>query len=139
MLLVVAVLLAAILWIPPEMLRGASDFSLMAPATWTATPGIRLVILLLLGVGGAMTVVTVNALPLLFDNTPDGQIGGYTGLYYVAGSIASIIGPPLGGTLADITASYRSILMFAPFWVLLGLIVLSFVKEGPRVRPASLA
>ncbi|MCB9128887.1 MAG: MFS transporter [Ardenticatenales bacterium] len=129
MLAIVAALLGVIFWIPAEMLSGAGAFTLMAPNTWFATRGIQLIILLLLGVGGAMTIVTVNILPLLFHNAPDGQIGGFTGLYYVAGSIASILGPPLGGTLADLTGSYRSILLFAPFWVILGLIVMLFVRE----------
>lgn len=134
-LIAVAGLLVAFLFIPPALLRGAEGFRLLDLSTWVATPGIQMVILLLLGAGAAMTIVTVNILPLLFDNTPPGQIGSYTGLYYFFGSIASILGPPLGGLLVDLSGSYRTIFLFAPGWVLLGLALLWLVRD-PEMPPA---
>lgn len=127
----VMALLVAFLFIPPSLLRGAAAFSLFNPASWVATPGIQLVILLLMGAGAAMTIITVNALPLLFDAAPEGQIGAFTGLYYLFGSVASITGPPVGGLLVDLTGSYRTIFLFAPFWVLVGVALLVAVREPP--------
>ncbi|MDQ4077883.1 MAG: MFS transporter [Chloroflexota bacterium] len=136
-LVAVAALLATFLFIPATLLQGAANFNLLEPATWFATPGMQIVILLLLGAGAMMTVVTVNILPLLFDNAPEGQIGAYTGLYYLFGSIASILGPPLGGLLVDLTGSYRTIFVFAPLWVALGLLLLWMVREPTAQRPIS--
>jgi MFS family permease len=129
-LAVVALLLCTFLLIPPHMLAGASVFDLFNPGTWVATPGLLIAILLLLGAGAAMTIITVNTLPLLFDTAPEGQIGGYTGLYYLFGSIASITGPPLGGLLIDVTGSYRTLFVFAPLWVVLGLLLMAGFRES---------
>ncbi len=126
---VVALLLVTFLLVPASMLGDASAFSLLRPATWFAAPGLRVIILLLLGAGAAMTVVTVNILPLLFDLAPAEQMGGYTGLYYLFGSIASITGPPLGGLLVDVTGTYRTIFVFASLWVGVGLFLLWQVRD----------
>lgn len=127
-------LLIAFLFISPVPLSGLEAFNLLAPATWFATPTIRLLILMLMAAGAALTVITVNVLPMLFDAAPGGQIGGYTGLYYLFGSLASIVGPPLGGLAVDLTGSYRTIFVFAPFFVFVGLLLMWQVRSGePRV------
>jgi MFS family permease len=115
--------------LPSEALIGAAGFLLSDPSTWFATPALRIVIFFLMGMGGSVTVIMVNMLPLLFDTAPSGQIGRYTGLYYLFGSISAVVAPPLGGFLIDMTGSYRSIFMVAPFWLLLAFILMLFVKE----------
>jgi maltose/moltooligosaccharide transporter len=134
-LAIMAIGLGIFLLIPPATLGTAQDFNLLDPTTWFRAPTVRLLIALLLAAGASLTVITVNALPMLLDMAPEGQIGSFTGLYYLFGSIASILGPPLGGLLVDVTGSYRSIFVFAPFWVVLGLALMWRVREPERQTP----
>ncbi|HBY92620.1 MAG: MFS transporter [Ardenticatenaceae bacterium] len=135
-LMVLGGLLIAFLFISPTALSEAQTFNLLTPATWFASPTIRLLILMLMGAGAALTVITVNVLPMLFDAVPGGQIGSYTGLYYLFGSLASIMGPPLGGLAVDLTGSYRTIFVFAPLFVFTGLLLMWRVRGG-EARPAA--
>jgi maltose/moltooligosaccharide transporter len=124
--------LVIFLLIPPAALGTARDFNLLDPTTWFRSPTVRLLIVLLLAAGASLTVITVNVLPMLLDMAPEGQMGSFTGLYYLFGSLASILGPPLGGLLVDLTGSYRAIFVFAPFWVVLGLALMWRVREPQR-------
>lgn len=120
--------------IPTGSLADASAFSLFAPATWVSTPVLALLIGLLMGAGASLTIVTVNVLPLLLNSAPGRSMGGFTGLYYFFGSIASILGPPLGGQLVDLTGSYRMIFIFAPVWTVIGMGLMWRVRD--RIEPA---
>ncbi len=132
-LVVVALLLLSFLSIPAGPIQGAGGFQLLAPATWFADPTLRTIILLLMGAGGAMTIITVNSLPMLFDVTPGGRIGNATGLYYLFGSVASIIGPPLAGWIIKVTGTYRNVFIFATVFVFVGLFFMVMVRGGDPV------
>lgn len=130
-LAVLTISLVVFLFVPPTQLRQLGAFALLDPSTWFATRTIRFLTLLLTCAGGALTIMTVNVLPMLYDTAPAGQVGGYTGLYYLAGSLASITGPPLGGLLADATGSYNTIFIFAPLFTLLGfLLIWAVPRDG---------
>jgi MFS family permease len=132
-LVIVALLLISFLSIPSGAIQGAAGFQLLAPATWFADPTLRTIILLLMGAGGAMTIITVNSLPMLYDVTPGGRIGSATGLYYLFGSVASIIGPPLAGVIVDVTGTFRAVFIFATVFVFVGLFFMAMVRGGDPV------
>lgn len=135
-LAILTIALVVFLYVPAAQLRQLGAFALFDPSTWFATRTIRLLTLLLMSAGGALTVVTVNVLPMLYDTAPEGQVGGYTGLYYLAGSLASITGPPLGGLLADATGTYDTIFIFAPLFTLLGfLLIWAVPRDGLTAVP----
>lgn len=128
-------ILTAFLFVSPAALGGAGGFELFTPRTWLATPTLRLLIPLLMTAGAALTIITVNVLPMLFDAAPGGQAGSYTGLYYLFGGLASIAGPPLGGLAVDLSGSYRTIFVFAPFFVFVALLLIWQVRGG-EAHPA---
>ena len=93
---------------------------------------------LFFGVAGlAWGLVNVNSLPMVVDMATVGKIGGYTGLYYFFSQAASIVAPPLGGVVMDITTQggekpegYVALLLFAVFFFLLAFSLMFFVRRG---------
>lgn len=134
-LVVLTISLVIFLFVPATELRQLGAFALLDPSTWFATRTISFLTLLLMSAGGALTIITVNVLPMLYDTAPEGQVGGYTGLYYLAGSLASITGPPVGGLLADATGSYNTIFIFAPLFTLLGFVLIWAVPRDGHTAP----
>lgn len=55
----------------------------------------------LLLAGFAWAFVNINSYPMITQMAPAGQLGTYTGLYYIASSAANIAGPPLFGRVFD--------------------------------------
>ena len=76
-------------------------------------------------------LINVNSLPMVYDVGGDDRIGAFTGLYYLASSIAAIAGPQAVGILVDLTGgNYRIMFLFgAVFMALAGLLMLK-VKES---------
>ncbi|HYN89252.1 MAG TPA: MFS transporter, partial [Ardenticatenaceae bacterium] len=122
--------LVSFLFVTPDAVTGPHTFNLLRADTWFANPTTRILIILLMAAGAALTVITVNVLPMLFDAAPTGRIGSYTGLYYLFGSLASISGPPLAGQIVDLTGSYRTIFLFTPFFVAVAFILIWAVRGG---------
>lgn len=134
-LLIVAGLLSVFLLIPSGPIEGAASFSRLNPSTWFADPTLRIIVLLLMGAGGAMTIITVNSLPMLFDVSPGGRVGSATGLYYLFASVASIIGPPLAGVMVDVTGTFRTVFIFATIFVFVGMAFMAMAREpAPATR-----
>jgi MFS family permease len=79
------------------------------------------------GVGFAL--VNVNCLPMVFDMTPEGTEGNYTGLYYFFSQSASIIAPPLAGACIDLLG-YPSLIVFSALFLASSLILMVRVRSG---------
>jgi MFS family permease len=77
-------------------------------------------------------LINVNSLPMVYDLGSNARIGAFTGLYYLASSLAAILGPQIVGVLVDVTGdNYRIMFVFsALFMALAGYFML-------RVRPAA--
>jgi len=60
-------------------------------------------IIMLIITGAVWAFISINLLPMVYDVCPDTQIGMATGLYYLATTIAAIIGPQIAGILIDLT------------------------------------
>jgi Na+/melibiose symporter-like transporter len=84
----------------------------------------------LLFAGTFWAMVNVNSLPLIFDHGDEKQIGAYTGLYYFASQLASVLGPTLLGILVDALGNqYRWLWLFAAVFMVIALLVMFGVKR----------
>ncbi len=78
-------------------------------------------------------LININSYPFVADMAPEGQTGVYTGLYYLASSVAAIVSPPLLGALID-TAGYAYMFAYASVCFVLALVFILKVKE---VKPGN--
>jgi maltose/moltooligosaccharide transporter len=88
-------------------------------------PAVLLAVLAAMGAFWAL--VTINALPMVYDLTGARGIGAFTGLYYFAASLAAITGPILAGRLIDST-SYRIIWPFCLVFLALAIVLMTQVR-----------
>jgi len=87
----------------------------------------------LLAVGGvAWSLVNINSLPMVVDTSPsEASLGTYTGLYYVAGTLAAVVGPILNGWVIDLTGNnYNTIFLVTPGFFVLALLCMLGVTTG---------
>jgi maltose/moltooligosaccharide transporter len=83
------------------------------------------VVVALLAVGGlAWSLVNINSLPMVVDISPSEEtLGTYTGLYYIAGTLAAVVGPILNGWVIDMAGSnYNMIFLVAPAFFVLAIL-----------------
>lgn len=97
-----------------------SFFFIQTPAT--------LVIALALG-GFLWSLIAVNDLPFLYDLGDEGQIGAYTGVYFVATQAAAILGPVLAGLVIGRAGSHRALFAFAAVCALAAWFTLRQVRQ----------
>jgi len=91
------------------------------------------VVIVLLAVGGlAWSLVNINSLPMVVDSAPSEDVlGTYTGLYYVAGTSAAVIGPILNGWIIDLTGrNYSTIFLVTPAFFVLAILCMQGVTRG---------
>jgi len=83
--------------------------------------------------------VITNSFPMLWQLSTFGNIGIYTGVYYLFSQSASILAPPITGLIIDITKRvfkpsleylYSGIFLFAALCMLSAFFVMSKVKRG---------
>jgi MFS-type transporter involved in bile tolerance (Atg22 family) len=61
----------------------------------------------------------------------DARIGTYTGLYYLFSTLAAIVGPNVNGLVIQLTGNnYNSIMIVAPVFMTLALILMLGVRRG---------
>jgi maltose/moltooligosaccharide transporter len=90
----------------------------------------------ILMVGGlAWALININSLPMVVDMTTDARVGTYTGLYYLASTLAAITGPNLTGLIIELgnknynlSMIFGAIFMAAAFWLVMG------VRRGEAKR-----
>jgi MFS family permease len=90
-------------------------------------------IVALLAVGGlAWSLVNINSLPMVVDiSTSEEVLGTYTGLYYVAGTLAAVVGPILNGWVIDLTGqNYSMIFLVTPGFFVLAILCMLGVTKG---------
>ncbi len=82
--------------------------------------------------GMAWALININSLPMVVDIAPDDRLlGTYTGLYYISGTLAAIVGPILNGVLIDATGkNYNVIFYVSPAFMLLAIACMWFVTRG---------
>lgn len=99
----------------------------------TGEPATMLVMALFLGLlfcfGIFWVTVVTNSFPMLWQMATYGDIGMYTGLYYMASQLAAIVAPPVTGGIID-GFGYRAIFLFAAICMGLAFWMMSFVRRG---------
>ena len=86
-----------------------------------------------LALGGmAWSLVNINSLPMVVDISPSETVlGTYTGLYYVAGTLAAVVGPILNGWIVELADfNYNMIFMVAPAFFALAILCMLAVTKG---------
>ncbi|MAT43453.1 MAG: MFS transporter [Anaerolineaceae bacterium] len=87
--------------------------------------------IVLMVAGFSWALININSLPMVVDMTDDVHIGTFTGLYYMASTMAAILGPNLNGWLIQLSNdNYSLIMLFSPIFMLLAFIMMAGVKRG---------
>lgn len=74
-------------------------------------------------------MININSYPFVTDMAPKGQIGVYTGLYYLFSSIAAIISPPLLGLIIDFMG-YDYMFFYGTIFLFIAFILIQKVNIG---------
>jgi len=76
-------------------------------------------------------LININSLPMVVDMTDDAHVGTFTGLYYLASTMAAIIGPNLNGWIIKLSGNNYSLMMlFSPIFMFIALIMMIGVRRG---------
>jgi MFS family permease len=87
--------------------------------------------IVLMVAGFAWALININSLPMVVDMTTDAHIGTFTGLYYMASTLAAILGPNLNGWIVSLSGNNYSLMMlFSPLFMLAAFIMMIGVKRG---------
>lgn len=87
--------------------------------------------IILMVAGFSWALININSLPMVVDMTDDVHIGTFTGLYYMASTLAAIIGPNLNGWIVQLSGNNYSLMMlFSPIFMLLAFIMMAGVRRG---------
>lgn len=114
------------------ILVGVTGLTVLFALGWFIQSQAMLIGMLVLA-GICWALINVNSLPMVYDVGGDQRIGTFTGLYYLASSIAAVAGPQLVGVLIDLTdKNYRVMFFFAAAFMLLAGLLMSRVKEKAR-------
>ena len=85
--------------------------------------------------GIAWAFININSLPMVVDMTVPAKIGTYTGLYYLFSTLAAIIGPNINGWVVQLSGkNYNTVMLLAPFSLLIAFILMTGVKRGEAVQ-----
>jgi maltose/moltooligosaccharide transporter len=82
--------------------------------------------------GASWALININSLPMIVDIAPsDRFLGTYTGLYYISGTSAAIVGPILNGWIIDATGkNYNTIFWVAAVFLAVAIGCMWFVTRG---------
>jgi len=87
--------------------------------------------LILMIAGIAWAFININSLPMVVDMTTAARLGTFTGLYYLASTLAAIAGPNINGWIIQLGGrNYNTIMLVAPVFMLIAWILISGVKRG---------
>lgn len=102
--------------------------------------GILVISLFLMAAGGAWALININSLPMVVDMTSAARIGTYTGLYYLFSTLSAIAGPNVNGWIISLTGNnYNSIMIVAPIFMVVALLMMIGVRRGEAVIQPSTA
>lgn len=87
-------------------------------------------VLLIIG-GIGWSFVNINSLPMVVDLTGAARVGTFTGLYYLFSTLSAIVGPNVNGWAIQLTGNdYNIIMLLAPFFLIVAMIMMFGVKKG---------
>ena len=96
---------------------------------WAATA-------LLVVVGAAWALININGLPMVLDSSSSEKLmGTYSGLYFIAATLAGTLGPIVNGAIIDLAGrNYSVIFIVCPCFFLAAFLCLQGVKTGEAAR-----
>ncbi len=80
-------------------------------------------------VGVAWALINVNSLPMVVEICSGADIGKFTGFYYTFSMSAQIVTPIVAGYLLK-NIGYKTLFIYAAFFVALSFVTMIFVKHG---------
>jgi len=90
------------------------------------------IMLMIGGIGWAF--VNINSLPMVVELTTAVRLGTFTGLYYLFSTFSAIVGPNINGWAIQSTGNnYNVIMLIAPFFMLMALILMLGVRRGEAI------
>ena len=97
-----------------------------------AFPVLPVVAAMLLVGGFGWSLVNVNCLPMILDtSTSEELMGTYSGLYFIATTLAGTVGPILNGRIIDLAGrDYSVIFLVCPIFFILSFLCLAWVRTG---------
>jgi maltose/moltooligosaccharide transporter len=123
-IILMAGLLAGVFFTPANILT-----TVIAKAPVLGT--IPVISLFLMATGAAWSLININSLPMVVDMTTTARVGTFTGLYYLFATLSAIAGPNFNGILIQITGNnYNSIMLMAPIFLIIALLLMLGVKRG---------
>lgn len=113
------------------MIIGLVLFSLVLAITYFV-PLVPAVIVLLIFAGIAWAFVNINGLPMVLDISDSEELmGTYTGLYFIAATLAATLGPILNGWIIDLAGrNYNMIFVVSPVAFSLAVVCMLGVTRG---------
>jgi MFS family permease len=71
---------------------------------------------------------------MVVDMTTPARLGTYTGMYYLASTLAAVAGPNINGILVTLTGrDYNNIMLAAPLFLVAALVLMLGVRRGEAV------
>ena len=80
--------------------------------------------------GFGLIFANVNTLPMVLELSSPKDVGTFTGIYYIATMSAQTLGPICGGLVMDYVGGSSGVFIFAAVCVVVGAILMYFVKHG---------
>jgi len=110
---------------------GLIIFALTLFAIFTLRSAVAAAVLLVV-VGGAWALININGLPMVLDSSSSGKLmGTYSGLYFIAATLAGTLGPIVNGAIIDLAGrNYAVIFIVCPCFFLAAFLCLQGVKTG---------
>jgi len=130
-IVIMALLLTTMFFLPPAILTtGVTRLPVLG--------GVPVLGLFLMLAGAAWALININSLPMVVDMTEIARVGTYTGLYYLFSTLSAIAGPNVNGIIIQATGNnYNSLMLFAPIFMVVALVLMLGVKRGEATQKAS--
>lgn len=112
-----------------------SAFTAFAVCSFTAESFSGIMYVFLAVLGFAWAAINVNSLPMVVELATGDEIGRFTGYYYSFSMAAQILTPVLSGFFLEFVG-YKTLFIYAAFFVFLSLMTMLGVKHGDN-RPSN--
>jgi maltose/moltooligosaccharide transporter len=135
-IVLMSLVMLGIFFLPPAtLLRPLAALPLLGIIPTEGAKAILVVLGALMMLAGAgWALININSLPMVVDMTETAKLGTYTGLYYLFSTLSAIVGPNSNGWIISLTGNnYNSIMIVAPIFMVVAMIMMWGVKRGEAV------
>ncbi len=136
-IIVMALVLLGIYFLPPAtLLQPLTNLPLLGMVPAGGAKAVLVVLGALMMVAGAgWALININSLPMVVDMTDATRLGTFTGLYYLFSTLSAIVGPNSNGWIISLTGNnYNSIMIVAPIFMAVAMLMMWGVKRGEAVK-----